>query len=101
MNVTLEVMVVDVIKALSNNSKDSVFNIAVSNTLNAQKNSQDDFVTLFGNEYEKLSPNNGLAVIFTAQLKEKVKILKVQKFIGSEMDDGWTIIIWKRMKARV
>ena len=33
--------------------------------------------------------------------EQKVKILKVQKFIGSEMDDGWTIIIWKRMKARV
>ena len=74
MNVTLEVMVIDVVKALSNNSKDSVFNAAISNTLNAQKNSQDDFVSLFGVEYEKLSPNNGLAVIFTAQLKDKVKI---------------------------
>jgi SecD/SecF fusion protein len=37
MNVTLEVMVIDVVKALSNNSKDSVFNIAITNTLSAQK----------------------------------------------------------------
>jgi SecD/SecF fusion protein len=74
MNVTLEVMVIDVVKALSNNSKDSVFNTAIANTLDSQKNSQDDFVTLFGVEYEKLSPDNGLAVIFTAQLKDKVKI---------------------------
>ncbi len=74
MNVTLEVMVIDVLKALSNNSKDSIFNTAIRNTLEAQKNSQDDFVTLFGIEYEKLSPNNGLAVIFTSQLKEKVRI---------------------------
>ncbi len=74
MNVTLEVMVVDVLRALSNNSKDSIFNIAISKTINAQKNSQDDFTTLFGFEYEKLSPDNGLAVLFTAQLKDKIKI---------------------------
>ena len=74
MNVTLEVMVVDVLKALSNNSSDGLFNTSIQNALKAQENSQDDFVTLFGIEYEKLSPNNGLAVIFTSQLKDKVKI---------------------------
>tara|TARA_B110000263_G_scaffold113248_1_gene98834 strand:- start:2344 stop:5358 length:3015 start_codon:yes stop_codon:yes gene_type:complete len=74
MNVTLEVMVVDVLKALANNSIDEVFKSSISNALSAQENSQDDFVTLFGLEYEKLSPNNGLAVIFTSQLKDKVKI---------------------------
>ena len=74
MNVTLEVMVVDVLKALSNNSSDELFNSSIQNALKAQENSQDDFVTLFGIEYEKLSANNGLAVIFTSQLKDKVKI---------------------------
>ena len=74
MNVTLEVMVVDVLKALSNNSSDELFNTSIKNAIKAQENSQDDFVTLFGIEYEKLSPNNGLAVIFTSQLKDKVKI---------------------------
>ena len=74
MNVTLEVMVMDVLKALSNNSSDELFNTSIQNALKAQENSQDDFVTLFGIEYEKLSPNNGLAVIFTSQLKDKVKI---------------------------
>ena len=67
MNVTLEVMVIDVVKALSNNSKDSVFNAAIANTLKAQEDSQDDFVTLFGMEYEKLAPapNAGLSAIFS------------------------------------
>jgi SecD/SecF fusion protein len=74
MNVTLEVMVVDVVRALSNGSNDTIFNTAIESALEAQKNSQNDYVTLFGIEYEKLSPNNGLAVIFTAQLKDKVKI---------------------------
>ena len=74
MNVTLEVMVIDVLKALSNNSSDEFFNTSISNAIKAQEDSQEDFVTLFGAEYEKLSPNNGLAVIFTSQLKDKVKI---------------------------
>ena len=56
MNVTLEVMVIDVVKALSNNSKDSVFNVAIANTLKAQEDSQDDFVTYLDMEYEKLAP---------------------------------------------
>ena len=92
MNVTLEVMVVDVIKALSSNTKDSIFNIAIKNALNAQKNSKDDFVTLFGLEYEKLSPVNGLAVIFTAQLKDKVKINasneEVIEVLNTEVEDA-------------
>ena len=74
MNVTLEVMVVDVLKALSNNSNDEKFRSSITNALVAQEDSQDDFVSLFAVEYEKLSPNNGLAVIFTSQLKDKVKI---------------------------
>ena len=74
MNVTLEVMVVDVLKALANNTKDEVFNTAINNALTAQENSQSDFVTLFGQEFEKLSPVNGMAVLFTSQLKDKVKI---------------------------
>jgi SecD/SecF fusion protein len=76
MNVTLEVMVVDVVKALSNNSKDEAFTTAISNTLNAQKDSQDDFVTLFGMEYEKVAPatNTGLSAIFsTPDLRDKIQ----------------------------
>ena len=92
MNVTLEVMVFDVVKALSNNSKDTLFNTAIANTLNAQKNSQEDFVSLFEKEYEKLSPNNGLAVIFTSQLKDKVKINATNKevvaILKTEVEDA-------------
>jgi len=76
MNVTLEVMVVDVVKALSNNSKDEAFSAAIKNTLKAQEDSQDDFVTLFGMEYEKLAPapNTGLSAIFsTPDLRDKVQ----------------------------
>ena len=76
MNVTLEVMVIDVVKALSNNSKDEAFTTAIANTLNAQKDSQEDFVILFGMEYEKVAPaaNTGLSAIFsTPDLRDKIQ----------------------------
>ena len=95
MNVTLEVMVIDVVKALSNNSKDEIFNAAIANTLKAQEDSQEDFVTLFGMEYEKLAPapNTGLSVLFsTPDLRDKVDFTKtnqeVIKVLKIEVEDA-------------
>lgn len=74
MNVTLEVSVVDVIKSLSNFSKDSTFTAALKLAVEKQKNSQDDFVTLFGKAFEEISPTGKLASVFnTLDLKEQVK----------------------------
>jgi SecD/SecF fusion protein len=74
MNVTLEVSVVDLVKSLSNFSKDSTFNAALRMALEKQKTSQEDFVTLFGKSFEQISPSGKLASIFnTLDLKDKVK----------------------------
>ncbi len=74
MNVTLEVSVVDLVKSLSNFSKDSTFNAALRMAVEKQKTSQEDFVTLFGKSFEQISPNGKLASIFnTLDLKDKVK----------------------------
>ncbi len=74
MNVTLEVSVVDLIKSLSNYSKDSTFTAAIRLAVQNQKNSQDDFVTIFGKAFEEVSPNGKLASIFnTLELKDQVK----------------------------
>ena len=65
MNVTLEVRVVDVLRSLAAaNKNDEEFNKAITNSLKLQEDSQDDFLTLFSQEYEKISPKNGLANIF-------------------------------------
>jgi len=26
--------------------------------------------------------------------------MKIQKIFGSEMDDGWTLVIWKKLKTK-
>lgn len=74
MNVTMEVSVVDVIRALSNYSTDSTFNAALALASQMQKNSTQDYVTLFGEAFEQIDPNAKLAAVFnTLELKDKVK----------------------------
>ncbi|WP_321287248.1 protein translocase subunit SecDF [uncultured Sunxiuqinia sp.] len=74
MNVTLEVSVVDLIKSLSNYSTDTTFNAAIKRAQELQRDSQEDFVTLFGRAFDETDPNARLAAIFnTLELKDKVK----------------------------
>ena len=73
MNVTMEVSLVDLIRAMSNYSTDPTFNKAIANAQAAMSNSTKGFVTLFGEEFKKLDPNAKLAAIFaTKELQDKV-----------------------------
>ncbi|HEX5002519.1 MAG TPA: protein translocase subunit SecDF [Bacteroidia bacterium] len=65
MNVTLEVSVVDLIKSMANNSTDPTFNKAIEAAVQKQKDSQKDFVTLFGEAFTEADPNAKLAAIFS------------------------------------
>ena len=74
MNVTLEVSVVDVIRAMSNYNPDTTFNAAINRAIEMQKSSTQDFVTLFGQAFQEVDPNAQLAAIFnTLELKDRVK----------------------------
>ncbi len=73
MNVILEVSVPDVVKALADHKSDEAFNKAVNEAAKRQQDSQNDFISLFVEEYRKAAPEGGLAEIFaTQQLKDKV-----------------------------
>ena len=52
MNVTLEVEVKDIIRAMSNYSDDPTFNRALARADELKLNSQEDYVTLFANAFE-------------------------------------------------
>jgi len=73
MNVILEVSVPDVVKALADHKSDEAFNKAIAEAARKQVTSQDDFISLFVDEYRKLAPDATLAELFaTQQLKDKV-----------------------------
>jgi len=54
-NAILQVSVKDILVGLSNNSKNPVFNEAIANAVDAQKRSDDRFLDLFFDEFEKAS----------------------------------------------
>ena len=75
MNVTLEISLQEMIRSLSNNSPDSTFNQAIVQATARMTDAQEDFVTLFGEEFEKIDPNARLAspAIFGYTLKDKIQ----------------------------
>ena len=77
MNVTMEVDVVDVVRNLANNSADPAFNQALNEAIQMRTKSPKDFVTLFGEAFEKIAPNAQLAspdIFGTVEMKKKIKI---------------------------
>ena len=65
MNVTMQISLVELVKTLSNNNTDLVFNKALANA--TADISQTDYITKFVREYEKLDPNGKLATIFSTK----------------------------------
>ncbi len=73
MNVTMEVSVPDILRALSGYNTSENFNRAMALAQEKQKSSGDDFVTLFLASFREVDPNARLASIFaTFELKDKV-----------------------------
>ena len=64
MNVTLEVQVEEVVKALSSFNKDVAFNTAIADAKKAQQSSDRGFVELFGEVYQQNNPNGKLSGVF-------------------------------------
>lgn len=65
-NVTLEVELAGLLRSMANNSKDPNFAQALANAENRKANSSADYVSLFVEEYKKLSNNGSLAALFAA-----------------------------------
>ncbi len=73
MNVILEVSVEDILKALSNYSTDETFAEALARAKQYHKDSQLDYLTLFGRAFEEIDPDAKLAAIFgTVDLRDRI-----------------------------
>jgi SecD/SecF fusion protein len=89
MNVTMQISLVELLKTLSGNNPDPAFNQAIVNANKDALTSQDNYVTLFVNEYEKLNPNGKLAAIFStkdnqAHLKFNATNAEVETYLKDE-----------------
>jgi len=65
MNVVLELSVPDIMRSLSNNSKDETFNKALDLATKKMASSQKNYLDLFVEEFRKLDPGARLSAIFS------------------------------------
>ena len=72
MSVTMEVELTDLLKSLSKNSRDPEFLKALDSANKQKANSNDDFISLFYNEYKKIAGTGKLAGIFSAGNPETI-----------------------------
>ncbi|MBU0488103.1 MAG: protein translocase subunit SecDF [Bacteroidetes bacterium] len=88
MNVTLEISVVEIIKAMSNYSNDPTFVEAIAKAHEMQKNSQEDYVTLFAKAFTEVDPDAKLAAIFsTVELKDRINFNSTNEEVLSVIRD--------------
>ncbi len=88
MSVVLQVSVEDIIKAMSNNNKDTTFNKALLLAKERQKETQDNFVTIFGQEFQKLDPGAQLAAIFaTPENQDKISFNSTNEEVLRVLDE--------------
>ncbi|TZF82561.1 protein translocase subunit SecDF [Pedobacter sp. BS3] len=101
MNLTMEISLEDLVRNLANNPSDANFNKALQNAEARTKTSQKDFISLFGEEYEKLNPNGKLVQFFAT--KDNANNLKInasnsdvlsflQKEANSAIDRSFNIL---------
>ena len=82
MNVTLEISVPDIIKALAGYTKNATFNQALQIAIEKQKSTDIAFIDLFEQAINEVDPNFSLASVFsTIELKDKVSYNSTNKEI--------------------
>lgn len=74
MNVTLEVSLDELVRSMSNRPADPVLNKAIADANKAKANSQANFVTLFGEAFEKANPGRKLAQHFTKASEKDITL---------------------------
>ncbi len=74
MNVTLEVSLDELVRSMSNNPKDVKLNKSLEEADRRKVNSQSDFVTLFGESFTQLYPNEKIAYLFTKPSEKEITL---------------------------
>lgn len=73
MNIIMEIASADILKSLSDNNPDLIFNQALDRATELQSKKGKDFISAFALAYKELDPNAKLSVIFsTYELKGKI-----------------------------
>ena len=101
MNVILEVSVPDVLRTLAVDNPGETFETVLAKAEEKAKNSQDDIITIFVNEWKAAAPDKTLASVFASQrLKEKVMqttpddqvVSVLREEVGAAIDNSFIVL---------
>lgn len=94
MSVTMQISLNELVKKLSNNNQDPAFNQALAAATVDAVTSQQDYITLFVNEYEKINPNGKLAAIFsTKDNQDHIKFNASNSEVQSYLKDQASVAV--------
>ncbi|SHN29069.1 protein translocase subunit SecDF [Mucilaginibacter sp. OK098] len=94
MSVTMQISLNELVKKLSNNNQDPAFNQALAAATVDGVTSQQDYITLFVNEYEKINPNGKLAAIFsTKDNQDHIKFNASNSEVQSYLKDQASVAV--------
>lgn len=93
MNVTMEISVPEILRALSDYNTSTTFTQAMDLAKEKQKASTSDFVTLFVESFKEVDPNAKLSSVFsTFELKDKIQLTstndEVEKILREEVQSA-------------
>ena len=93
MNVTLEISVPAIVRALAGNPSDQIFQNAMDRATELQRTSREDFITLFGRAFEEEDPNASLAFFFsTPEMRDRITVTstneEVLRVLRREVDQA-------------
>ena len=75
MNVTLEISVPEIVRALAGYTTDQTFQAAMDRAIEMQRTSRDEFVSLFGRAFEEVDPGASLAYFFsTPEMRDRITV---------------------------
>ena len=106
MSVVLQVDLKEFIQSLSNNSKDPTFLAALDNASERLRETQSDYVTLFGEEFAKIADGKTLSQIFTRNpaLRDQINFetpdSEVLTLVRKRADET-VDLTFKRLKDRI
>lgn len=106
MSVTLEVGIDEMIKSMASNGNNPVLLKAIDEANNLKANTEADFITLFGQAFEKQNPGGSLAALFTQAGQIKItpnntnaQVLDVIRTEAKEAFKRTTNVIEQRVNA--
>ena len=93
MNVTLEISVPAIVRALASDDTDQTFETAMERAIEEHRTSRDDFITVFGRVFEEVDPGASLAYFFsTPEMRDHITVTssneEVLRVLRREVDQA-------------